>query len=73
MSAPLAAADVLVKVARGVWRRVPGGVRKQVEDRVFYAIFQSTRVTNDAYGWRPAAPEPPPPAGHVPSETGAGG
>jgi hypothetical protein len=23
------------------------------EDRIFYAIFQVTRVTNDHYGWRP--------------------
>ena len=24
-----------------------------VESRLFYAIFQVTRVTNDHYGWRP--------------------
>ena len=22
-------------------------------DRVFYVIFNMTRVTNDSYGWRP--------------------
>ena len=57
MSAPLVVASTLVKVARRVWNHVPGGMRKHLEDRVYYAIFQTTRVTNDAYGWRP----PPPP------------
>ena len=28
---------------------------RRIENRVFYAIFQSTRVTNDNYGWRPSA------------------
>ena len=44
---------------RFVARRVPPKLRKDVEDRIFYAIFQMTRVENDAYGWRPRAKEPP--------------
>ena len=28
-------------------------LKKKLWDRFFYAVFQSTRVTNDAYGWRP--------------------
>ena len=28
-------------------------VGKKLEDRIFYAVFQVTRVTNDAYGWDP--------------------
>ena len=42
-----------VQRVKGGWRRVPIALKKSVEDRIFYAIFQSTRVTNDAYGWRP--------------------
>jgi len=35
---------------------VPARLRRAVADRLFYAIFHTTRVTNDAYGWRPEAP-----------------
>ena len=28
-------------------------VGKKVENRIFYALFQVTRVTNDHYGWKP--------------------
>jgi hypothetical protein len=35
------------------WSVTPELIRKQVQNRIFYAIFQGTRVTNDAYGWRP--------------------
>ena len=28
-------------------------LREILERRVFYAVFNTTRVTNDAYGWRP--------------------
>lgn len=48
---------------------VPERLRRALEDRLFYAIFQVTRVTNDAYPTRPppggpapAAPEPSAPA-----------
>lgn len=43
-----------------VARAAPGRLRKAVEDRVFYVIFQKTRVENDAYGWRPPPPGPRP-------------
>ena len=33
---------------------IPFALRKIVEERVFYAVFHVTRVTNDAYGWRPS-------------------
>lgn len=46
-------ADVVVGAGRVVSRALPARVKKRVEDRIFYAIFQVTRVTNDAYGWRP--------------------
>lgn len=51
-------ARVLVGGVRAVVRAVPPKWRKRIEDRFFYAVFQTTRVTNDAYGWKP--PEPPP-------------
>lgn len=41
---------------RVVGTRIPPRWKKLLEDRLFYAIFQTTRVTNDAYGW----PAPPP-------------
>ena len=37
---------------RGVRRLVPPGVREAAEQRLFYAVFQLTRVTNDNYGYR---------------------
>ncbi len=43
----------LVRAARAGARVLPEGARKRLEDRVFYAVFNLTRVTNDAYGWRP--------------------
>ncbi len=49
----LRVAEVSVVVARRLARAVPAGVRKNLEDRLFYVIFQRTRVENDAYGWRP--------------------
>jgi len=55
-------------VGRAVFRVLPRGLRRSVEDRFFYAVFNVTRVTNDAYGWRPEEPggegtPPKPPAG----------
>jgi hypothetical protein len=49
----LRVAELSVGVARRLARSVPAGVRKNLEDRLFYVIFQRTRVENDAYGWRP--------------------
>lgn len=51
-------AALCVSAARAAWRALPARARKGVEDRVFWAVFQRTRVENDAYGWRP-----PPPGG----------
>ena len=30
------------------------GLLRRIENRIFYAIFQTTRVTNDNYGWKPS-------------------
>lgn len=46
--------------ARALLRRAPPELRERLEDRLFYAIFQLTRVTNDAY---PGTTPPPGPAG----------
>lgn len=58
MSATLRAARLLVGAARTLVRALPPSVVKNLEDRFFYAVFQTTRVTNDAYGWRPPTPTP---------------
>jgi hypothetical protein len=36
--------------------RLPQRIRRALDDRLFSAIFQVTRVTNDHYGWRPEEP-----------------
>ena len=38
-------------------RLIPSRVKRVMEDRIFYVIFNSSRVTNDAYGWRPDSKE----------------
>lgn len=53
----LRVADLAVRVCRRAWAALPAGARKNLEDRVFYVIFQKTRVENDAYGWRPPEPK----------------
>lgn len=58
------AATWALALARGVWRLLPAGAKRGVEERFFYAVFQRTRVENDAYGWRP-----PPPGGTPPAPT----
>ena len=55
----LRVADLAVRAGRGAWGRMPPRLRRGFEDRVFYAIFQVTRVENDAYGWRPEEPGRP--------------
>jgi hypothetical protein len=60
VNVPLAAADLFVRVGRRVWRHLPERARKTLEDRFFFAVFQATRVENDAYGWRPDDGEQPP-------------
>ena len=51
---------ILSAFGRGLKRglkRIPSAIKQKLEDRLFYAIFQTTRVTNDAYGWRPKPSE----------------
>ena len=68
----LMVADVAVRLGRRIWGALPGGLKKGLEDRAFYVIFQKTRVENDAYGWRPppdsggGAADLPPAAGAKP-------
>lgn len=50
------AASALLAAGRAVARLLPAGVRRGLEHRFFGAVFQVTRVTNDAYGWRPSEP-----------------
>lgn len=57
----LRVADGALRVGRAVVRRLPARVRRGLDDRLFYAIFQVTRVENDAYGWRPSPKPPAPP------------
>jgi hypothetical protein len=56
-------AEQLAAAALGVGRRAFGllgpATRKAIEDRIFRAVFHGTRITNDAYGWRPPPREPP--------------
>ena len=35
-------------------KRILDLIRK-IENRIFYVIFQTTRVTNDNYGWKPSS------------------
>lgn len=59
----LLAGDVILGAGQVVYRALPKRVQKSLETRFFGAVFQVTRVTNDAYGWRPDTPpggEPPP-------------
>jgi hypothetical protein len=51
-------ARVLVGAGRRVAAALPPQVLQRLEDRLFYAIFQVSRVTNDHYPKR-AKPEDP--------------
>ncbi len=51
-------ADLVVAAGRRLSRVLPPGLRRRLDDRVFYAVFNLTRVTNDNYGWRPGPPGP---------------
>ena len=44
--------------ARRLLSLLPKRLRDALERRVFYVIFNATRVTNDAYGWRPDPEDP---------------
>lgn len=54
----LSLADLLCDPMRWLGRLIPRRLRACIEGRVFYAVFNSTRVTNDAYGWRPEPEDP---------------
>lgn len=56
VSPGLRAADLALRLARGLVRVLPPRVRKSLDDRFFGAVFQVTRVTNDAYGHKPPPP-----------------
>ena len=50
------ASNTTFGVGRVVIRALPNRLRKLLDDRLFYAIFQLTRVTNDHYT-QPEDPE----------------
>ncbi len=52
----LPAIDLALRLARGLVKALPPRVRKSLDDRFFGAVFQVTRVTNDAYGRKPPPP-----------------
>lgn len=56
MKPSVAIATLVLGLGRGLGRLVPRPLLRRVEGRVFGAVFHLTRVTNDAYGWRPDAP-----------------
>ena len=56
-------AAVVVAGGRKVASHLPRSILRAIDNRIFGAIFQVTRVTNAAYGW----PAPPPGGG---GETG---
>lgn len=56
--AGLVAGELLLGVGRLAWRALPEAARRRLEQRFFGAVFQVTRVTNDAYGWRPEDERP---------------
>lgn len=48
---------VVLAAGSRIVRALPDRARRSLDDRVFYAIFNLTRVTNDNYGWRPGSGE----------------
>ena len=50
-------ARVVIGLSQRVGRVLPGSIRQRLENRVFFSVFQVTRVTNDAYGWKPGEKE----------------
>ncbi|MCB9762648.1 MAG: hypothetical protein H6739_22805 [Alphaproteobacteria bacterium] len=49
-------ARALFTPARALARALPEPARRAIDDRLFYAIFNLTRVTNDAYPPKDASP-----------------
>lgn len=56
-SFPKLALRSLKAVGKVSLKAVPQRIRKNIDDRFFYAIFNLTRVTNDHYPERDDAPE----------------
>lgn len=56
-SPAMMAGRALLGGARLASRLVPRRLRQVIEDRIFYGIFNTTRVMNDNYGWRPGDAE----------------
>lgn len=56
-------AGLALALGRAVGRVLPAPARRALDQRFFGAVFQVTRVTNDAYGWRPPPAGPAGPAG----------
>ena len=40
-------------------KKIARKLYQKLENRIFYAIFNLTRVTNDNYGWRPGKNDAP--------------
>ncbi len=47
---------VVIGSVRVTLQVMPARLRRALEDRIFYGIFNVTRVMNDSYGWRPEEP-----------------
>ncbi len=58
MAASLGIARGILGIGRRIARHLSPEFKKRLEDRAFYTVFHMTRVTNDAYGWRPKATPP---------------
>lgn len=56
-------ARVVFGLGEAAWSSVPERLRRRLEHRFFYAVFNVTRVTNDDYGWRPPERSPAGPDG----------
>ena len=53
----LAVGKAVISGLKAAGRLLPSRLRRGIEDRIFYGIFNVTRVMNDHYGWRPEAEE----------------
>ena len=62
---PPPTARFLVESLRTLTRVLPAPLRRHLDDRVFYAVHQLTRVTNDHY---PGANPSTPPKGDSPPD-----
>ena len=49
--------NILRRIGGRLVKVLPSAIRESALNRLFYAVFQVTRVTNDAYGWKPEPEE----------------